>query len=510
MLETPTRFLSRTRWPSAVVFLVRYTSSVSGQILKSTVWQLLSQATMAALSVVTVKCVAVGLSVELAGYYNSAYGFLQLFGILADFGLYAVSIREVSRAENKARVLGALLVLRIVILLCSIGVAVVIAWLLPAWHGTPLPLAVTIAAFVPSLTLIAGVLRAVFQVHHKMQFVFVAEVSQRVLTVILLGGALVMGIRGSMDTNVLFWFLAFGSLGSLLLLTLSIIFSRKLEHVTPVFDKALLKRLLLLALPYGAAFLFTALYRQTDVTLIALLRPDFAFQNAAYGFVQRVMDMVYLFPTFLLNSTLPSLRPDDRAGAGRLLPRTLIGTLMLCGGCAMVSALWARPVMQLLTTSAYLSHDGLPGSDSALQLLSISMTCNGVIVFAFYVLLAVHAWKPLVSILAGGALLSVVSNITLIPALGFMGAAETSACVHSLMAVSLFIAAWRVFPFTIPWKGLLRWLLWMSGLALFLWLLKPILDSSLWTFFGLVLAAFTMFALSWASGLWKVLLPREG
>ncbi|MBT4585812.1 oligosaccharide flippase family protein, partial [Candidatus Peregrinibacteria bacterium] len=78
------------------------------QIASSTLWQIGSQITMAALSILTVKFVAIGLSKELAGNYNSAYGFLQLFGILADFGLYAVALREISRSElNREGVLGA-------------------------------------------------------------------------------------------------------------------------------------------------------------------------------------------------------------------------------------------------------------------------------------------------------------------------------------------------------------------------------------------------------------------
>ena len=61
---------------------------------------------MAALSILTVKFVAIGLTKELAGSYNSAYGYLQLFGILADFGLYAVSVREVSKTKDPSKILG--------------------------------------------------------------------------------------------------------------------------------------------------------------------------------------------------------------------------------------------------------------------------------------------------------------------------------------------------------------------------------------------------------------------
>jgi len=70
------------------------------QIASSTLWQVASQVTMAALSVITVKLVATGLTKELAGEYNTAYGFLQIFGILADYGLYAVAVPEVSKAKK--------------------------------------------------------------------------------------------------------------------------------------------------------------------------------------------------------------------------------------------------------------------------------------------------------------------------------------------------------------------------------------------------------------------------
>ena len=73
-------------------------------IASSTLWQLSSQILMAVLSIVTSKFVAIGLSKEMAGFYNSAYGFLQIFAILADFGLYAVSVREVSKAEHKEKI----------------------------------------------------------------------------------------------------------------------------------------------------------------------------------------------------------------------------------------------------------------------------------------------------------------------------------------------------------------------------------------------------------------------
>lgn len=485
---------------------LRYTPGMSERrIVASTAWQLLSQAAMAALSVVTVKCVAVGLSMESAGIYNSAYGFLQIFGILADFGLYAVAVREVSRSGDRASTLGALLVLRAGILTLSLGSALLFAWALPAWRGTPLPAAVTVAAAVPALTLLAGVLRAAFQAAHAMQYVFVAEVTQRLVTVALLGTAVLLGVRGSSDPRVLLWFLGVGAAGAGVLLGLSLFFLRRVTDVRWTFHGAEIRRLLLLALPYGAAFLATALYRQSDVALIALLRADFAFQNASYGFVQRVMDMAYLFPTFLLNAALPHI--TGRADAdGPLLRRALVGTVLLAGGCALFAALWARPLMALLTTDAYLSRGTAPGADTALELLSASMFCNGIIVFGFYVLLAAHRWRPLVCTLAVAAALSVSLNLPLITQFGFVGASMTSVVVHVFAATALFFHALRATGLRLPWRGLARTACWLLLLTALLLAVRPLLTAPGLTVAGIAACGAAALALARLLGLQRELL----
>ncbi|TSC59127.1 MAG: Heteropolysaccharide repeat-containing protein [Candidatus Peregrinibacteria bacterium Greene0416_19] len=449
-------------------------------IAASTLWQMASQIAMAALSILTVKFVAVGLTKELAGNYNTAYGYLQFFGILADFGLYAVAVREVSRAEHPERVLGSLLVLRICILLLSLGSALAVVWIMPAWHGTPLPLSVTIASLVPFFTLLAGMLRTAFQVTHRMRYVFIAEVAQRIVSTATIGVFIVLGVRESADTSVLFIFLAAGGLGAMVLSLLSLVFAKKIMVIRPVWDPVMLRHLFRQAAPYGVAFLCTALYRQFDVTLIARLRPDYEIQNAYYGFVQRMMDMAYLLPTFLLNSTLPVLGERDKSGADArgLLGKVFLAILLLGTVSFLFALLWARPLTQLLTTEQYLSHPGQPGSDTALAILSVSMFMNGIILYSFYALLHRHAWKPLVMTLAAGVIVSLAGNIMLIPPLGFVGAARTSALVHTLLAVLLLPQAMKILPMRFGAREIRLWLLFTIFLLVPLALLRPFLVGS--------------------------------
>ncbi len=462
----------------------------SRTIAVSTLWQIASQIVMALLSTLSVKFVAIGLSQELAGTYNSSYGYLQLFAILADFGLYAVSVREVSGSKHPEKVLGALIVLRSIIATASLALAVGIAWIIPSWSTGPLRLGITIAAFVPFFTLLAGVLRTVFQVQFKMHLVFVAEVVQRIVSTGLMAGIILGGIRLSDSTAVFSHFLWAGVLGAAVLLAFSMFFSMRLTVLRPCTDPALLLSLLRKALPYGVAFLCIALYRQFDLTMIALLRDDYKIQNAMYGFAGRIAEMTYLVPTFLLNSTLPLLagRHDRGENTSILLGKTLFLILTLGSISSIFAFLWGRPIMQLLTTSEYLSMGNVAGADSALSMLSMPMFLNGIVLFSFYTLLTRHAWKALVQRMLAGVILSIGLNLYLIPLYGFTGAIWTTTIVHVFLAATLLPIALRTLPTSFPFSYLWRWMLLSIVTACLASLALPYLQDALSIVIGLFLA----------------------
>lgn len=481
----------------------------SRAVASSTVWQMASQGVMALLSIITTKFIAIGLSQELAGYYNSSYGFLQLFGILADFGLYAVAVREIAKSKDRPHVLGALIVLRTAISFIALGTALAIAWSIPAWRNSPLSLGITLAALVPIFTLQAGIVRSVFQVEYKMHYVFIAEVTHRILTTTLIAGTVLFGVRGSTDVATLDLLLLWGGLGSIWLWLLSSFFARRIWPLRPSLDRALVKKLFRLAAPFGLAYLFVAFYRQFDVTLIALLRDDFELQNAYYGFVQRMTDMAFIIPTFLLNSTLPALAARDGKDASVFLGRTLL-TLLILGVIAFLfGSLWPRALSELLTSEAYLSTPGNPGTDTALRLVSIPMLLNGIILYGFYVLLHRGIWKRLVCTIAVGAALSIVLNILWIPGQGFVGAAHTSIIVHVVLALALLPQAQAILPARMPRGWVVRLAAFAALSACTLLALKPLLTGSLMTLLLMGAAVLCMGLWAWILGLQKVLAKAD-
>jgi O-antigen/teichoic acid export membrane protein len=250
-----------------------------------------------------------------------------------------------------------------------------------------------------------------------------------------------------------------------------------------------------------------ALYREFDITLIALLRDDFELQNAYYGFVTRIMGMGFLIPTFLLNSTLPILSERDLKGEDTklLLGKTFLIILIFGSIILLFSALWSRPIIQLLTTEAYLSTPARPGADTALRLMSIPMFLNGIILFGFYSLLTKNRWKKLVLALLLGVVISLVMNLILIPKTGFVGAAQTSITVHSILAIILLFTGAKAMPFRLSQTEICKWIVFTILLGGGLWIVRPLLAGEIETIIGLGVMSTYMLILMFTLGFNKLI-----
>jgi O-antigen/teichoic acid export membrane protein len=482
---------------------------MSGQLIaRSTLWQLASQLIMAGLSILSMKFIALSLTKELAGIYNSSYGFLQIFGYIADFGLYAVALREMSTANNHDRVMSSLISVRALTMTIAFSSAILIAWSIPAWRATPLSLAITLAALVPFFTLLAGTMRAVFQVTFRMHWVFIAEVTQRIITASLIGIPVFIGIRESGSTELLYALIAVGGGAAAVLFFISFIEAQRIMPMRWVWDLREIKRLIRLSAPFGIAFLMTALYRQLDTTFIAFLRPDdFDIQNAYYGFVLRMVEMGYLIPTFLLNSALPLVMAEEKRASpdGLLLLRTLLALIIFAIITSAFALCWSRPLIALLTTASYLSTQTHAGSDTAFMIMSVPLFVSAFIQFSFYVLLAHHHTKILTWAMTAAAIFSIALNMYLIPRFGFIGAAATSAVTQTILAIVLWPTTHGLMRQHLSFGLFLRLASFALILTAILYAIAPLLTSAYLTIGGGIIMGVVIMGLLMTTGLLRSL-----
>ena len=80
-------------------------SPVARKILFNTLSQFLGKAIIGVFGIITVKILTAYLGKAGYGFYKSIFEFMAFFGIIADFGLYTIGVREMSKTpENESKI----------------------------------------------------------------------------------------------------------------------------------------------------------------------------------------------------------------------------------------------------------------------------------------------------------------------------------------------------------------------------------------------------------------------
>ena len=102
-----------------------------------------------------------------------------------------------------------------------------------------------------------------------------------------------------------------------------------------------------------------------------------------------------------------------------------------------------------------------------------------------------------------GSVISITSNILLVPTYGFLGACYTSILTHATLALILLPLTAMILPFALPLKSILQWTAYAVLMTIGLSLIAPYLHSSLMTAIGIVVAGVYIAALILVTGIWK-------
>lgn len=86
------------------------------KIASNTFSQILSKALTAFISIFLLGLLTKFLPTEWFGQYNKVYNYLAFFAFFADLGLYAISVREISKDQTQAsKIIGSVLTLRLIL-----------------------------------------------------------------------------------------------------------------------------------------------------------------------------------------------------------------------------------------------------------------------------------------------------------------------------------------------------------------------------------------------------------
>jgi O-antigen/teichoic acid export membrane protein len=371
-----------------------------------------------------------GLEADGFGDYVLVTTVVTLFGLLAEFGLATVSLREVAqKPDDRDAVLGSATAMRCVGgVVATVGVQVLLALI----GASP---TVRWAALIASAVFLTDALLSVFivfqvQLHHHVEaFVRIA------IDLLKLVGVLVLVAVGASLVAIVAAPVVAAALGGLVALWLA----RRRYHVRMRVDRATTSRLLRESLPQAMVGIAGILFLKLDALMVGFLRPsaDLGVYGAAYTPIESLL----LTAAVLIAVIFPLAA---RAWTG---PRETMGAVYHVGVESLV-VLFAVPAVSLifigdeLVATAY--GTGYEDAVLPMQLLAVALVFVVLNMWQGGILLAAGRQWVTFGYIVAAVVFNVAIDIPLILKWGPTGAAIGTLTAAGLLVVCSTIAVARV------------------------------------------------------------------
>lgn len=402
--------------------------------------QILGRVIVLAVSLLSIKLITGYLGPIGTGYYNTIITYFAFFITFADLGIFAVGVREISKAPEKtAKILNNLFTLRLITALIASAIATIVALLTN--YPPEIKNGVMILALYPVFNLLYSVYDIYFQSRLQMKQVAIAEIITKVATVVLIYLAIVLNFG-------FYAILSTAAIGSAINLGLKYLFTRGKIHLRFEYDKELISWIFRLSLPLGIVFIVNNFYFKVDTLIL------FYFKGAAevgiYSVAYKVLETTIFIAAFLAYSLKPLLSTsvhNDKEKAAIAVNRGITFLLFSAFTIAIACVPFSKQIIIFFSNREFL------GGAPALVILSFASIFIYVNILFGEVMIAKDMRKYLIWVSIIVLLFNVITNIILIPKYSYIAASYTTLASEMLLVVFGFLAAKRAIPLKIDfWR----------------------------------------------------------
>ncbi len=365
------------------------------------------------------------------GEYTTAITFLQIFGVIVDFGLSLTLIVMISNPDaEEEKIVGNIFTLRMVsaaVLFCAAPLAV----LAFPWSRT-VELGVLVGAAAYFLMSGATMLVGLFQKHATVWRASLAELGNRVvlLGIVLLFSYWNLGVVPMIAASVA---------ANLVWLILTIWLAKAHVRIRPQFDFSIWKETIVRSWPIAVSILFNLVYLKGDLFFLSLLRGT--EEVGLYGISYRIIDVLTVIPTIFMGLLLPSLVADwakkEKGEFRKHMDRAFSAFVIMVAPVIAGAQVIGSDLMTFIAGSEFVD------SGAILQVLIWALI--GVFFGALYgyTIVAVNKQKLMLFGYAATAVLSVAGYLWIIPQFGIFGAAGVTIFTELLIAILTFSIVWH-------------------------------------------------------------------
>ncbi len=434
--------------------------SIAKKILGNTAIQIAGRAVMAVTSVVILKAISNFLGVEGYGTYTAVYEYLAFFGIAADLGLFTIGVREMGKGlRPREFIAGNIMGMRMVTAATAMMLSVMIAFLIPNYSETNIPVGVAIGSIAVFLSIMHGTVSSVLQVEHKMQWSTFGLVGGKLISMFWMLAVVYyfyIGDPSAAAFNNLIWA---GVAGNGFALIFTIFFALRVVRFRPSFSMEYWREIFVSALPYGTALVLSTIYFRIDSIMLLFMKGP--HEVGLYGMPMRILEILSVIPVYFMNSVLPILSKGlrEKSSEVRRMIQLSFDFLFMCAAPIVVGLfVLAYPVIFLISSPEFLSRlsDGYYGSDIAMQILVFAMFFSFLNSLFSYTLVAANKQSILLWINGAAAIFNISANLIVIPAWGFRGAAVNTVVTEVLILCAACFFAKKHVDFKITFGTFIR------------------------------------------------------
>lgn len=413
--------------------------SLTRKVAHNTLYQVLARGIGTLLGLVVIRLLTGYLGAEGYGRYTTVFSYVQLFSILADFGLYVILVKKISEpGADVERLSGNFFTIRLLASLVLLGLAPLIALFIPQY-----PLEVKLAIPIMSLSFLfvtlVQLLTGVFQQKLETYKVAIAEIVSKV--VLLLGT--IIAVWFHVDFLLLITAVSIAQVANFLV---TYIFIRRYFPLRLYFDFRLWREIMRDAFPIAISVSLNLIYFKADTIILTLFRPD--HEIGIYGAPYKILEVVITVPSIFVGLVLPILAAhyasQNMEAFRKVYQKAWDFLLMLALPLVFGSLALAPKIIFILTKEKF--QEFIP-SINVLRILVIAVGIIFLGTLFGHLIVAINQQRRMIWNYFFVAVTSLIGYLIFIPRFTYFGAAWMTVYAEATIMLLALYLVWKTTKF---------------------------------------------------------------
>ncbi|RJQ33782.1 flippase [Candidatus Parcubacteria bacterium] len=436
--------------------------SVANKIFTNTLWQVIIRAVNILIGVISLALVTRILGQAGFGYYTTIFAFVQIFMILADFGLYLTLLHDISTTTDRQeenKIVNNIFTIRVLASLLIIILAPIAVWFFP--YDLAVKQGVLYFVGVFFFNSLISTLTAVFSKKLEMPKVAIVDFVNKIFYISFLLYYFYFGgnLNAILLTNSITSFLAF---------ILLYLFLRKHVSLNLAWDFSYWKKVFHTTWPLAVTVVLNLVYFKADTLILSLYESPETV--GLYGAPYRILEVITTFPHMFMSLILPIFTAAWVAKNTEKINQTLQSTFDFFSilGVLMIVGTWllSTPMMIMLSGQEFAP------SGAILNVLILATVSIFFGTLYTYLVVALKIQKKMIKYFFLAAIIGLLGYIIFIPRFSYWGAAYMTLVVEVLIWVFAYYLVKKHLPMKLNLSVLFKAI--FSGLVTFIlvWLMK--------------------------------------